>query len=168
MPLRDHFRPPLTERASWEEVHGGWPMVIVQQLIRILPERYVAAPRVHLGSAAEVDVSTYERVAADRDDRRATSQPSALWSPAQPTLALETELADTDEYEVRVVCRFEVARDVLEQAVVGGRLEVVRRELEVVRGERVVQPRDGGCVAAGCRAKCYRGSFHIRRRRECP
>lgn len=30
MPLRDHFRPPLSEVSSWEEVHGGWPMVIVQ------------------------------------------------------------------------------------------------------------------------------------------
>ena len=32
MPLRDHFRPPLDNVSSWEELHGGWPMVIVQQL----------------------------------------------------------------------------------------------------------------------------------------
>jgi hypothetical protein len=28
MPLRDHFRPPLSDRRSWEELHGGWPMMI--------------------------------------------------------------------------------------------------------------------------------------------
>ena len=32
MPLRDHFHPPLTKIASWEELHGQWPAVIVQQL----------------------------------------------------------------------------------------------------------------------------------------
>ena len=25
MPLRDHFRPPLTRYALWEELHGLWP-----------------------------------------------------------------------------------------------------------------------------------------------
>jgi hypothetical protein len=32
MPLRDHFRPPVEERHSWDELHGGWPMIIVQTL----------------------------------------------------------------------------------------------------------------------------------------
>ena len=50
MPLRDHFRPPLDNSASWEELHGGWPMVLVQYLHRKLPSGYVAGPRVHTGS----------------------------------------------------------------------------------------------------------------------
>ena len=29
MPLRDHFRPPLTDRISWEGLHGLWPGMIV-------------------------------------------------------------------------------------------------------------------------------------------
>ncbi len=33
-------------------------MVIVQQLVRTLPEQYIAEPRVHLGSEFEVDVVT--------------------------------------------------------------------------------------------------------------
>ena len=37
MPLRDHFRPPVDNVASWEELRGGWPMVIVQQLNQTLP-----------------------------------------------------------------------------------------------------------------------------------
>jgi hypothetical protein len=46
MPLRDHFRPPLDDVHSWEELHGGWPMMIVQELIKVLPEPYFAAPGV--------------------------------------------------------------------------------------------------------------------------
>jgi hypothetical protein len=77
-------------------------MVIVQQLVRILPERYVAAPRVHLGSQAGVDVSTYDRIADETESGAGVDASFTLWSPVQPTLTLETELADTDEYEVRV------------------------------------------------------------------
>ena len=51
MPLRDHFRPPLDNQTQWEGFHGGWPMMIVAQLARTLPRRYVAAPRVHSGAS---------------------------------------------------------------------------------------------------------------------
>ncbi len=53
MPLRDHFRPPLDNEHSWEELHGQWPAVIVQHLRRQLPAGYVAAPRIHAGEANE-------------------------------------------------------------------------------------------------------------------
>jgi hypothetical protein len=110
MPLRDHFHPPLSEQASWEEVHGQWPAVIVQHLGKVLPERYVAAPRIHLGSQVEVDIATLEtgrtpanaavRQAGNVDDEgRLATNP---WEPAAPSLAVETELDDPDEYEVRV------------------------------------------------------------------
>lgn len=55
MPLRDHFRPPLDDLTAWEGFHGCWPTVIVQHLNRTLPQRYVAAPRVHSGSYVEID-----------------------------------------------------------------------------------------------------------------
>jgi hypothetical protein len=78
-------------------------MVIVQQLVRILPDPFVAAPRVHLGSEFEVDICAYERVSGQRDGATGDGLPSpAIWPAAQPTLTLETELADTDEYEVRI------------------------------------------------------------------
>jgi hypothetical protein len=35
-------------------------MMIVAELNRKLPERYVAVPQVHLGSSFEVDVATYD------------------------------------------------------------------------------------------------------------
>jgi hypothetical protein len=105
MPLRDHFHPPVEDEHSWDELHGMWPAVIVQQLFRILPEGYVAAPHVHLGAAFEIDVSTYQR------DEPPTPEPPpggnggvaiAAWAPPQPTLTLETDLADQDEYQVRI------------------------------------------------------------------
>ncbi len=37
MPFRDHFRPPISRRHSWEEVHGGWPMMIIQKFAPVLP-----------------------------------------------------------------------------------------------------------------------------------
>jgi hypothetical protein len=45
MPLRDHFRPPLSDERSWEGFHGGWPMMIAAALNRRLPRRFVAEPQ---------------------------------------------------------------------------------------------------------------------------
>jgi len=37
MPLRDHFRSPVNDTHSWDEVHGQWPGEIVRDLTTILP-----------------------------------------------------------------------------------------------------------------------------------
>ncbi len=37
MPLRDHFRPPVSKKASWEGFDGMWPATIIQQLRKQLP-----------------------------------------------------------------------------------------------------------------------------------
>jgi hypothetical protein len=60
MPLCDHFRPPLDDSQSWDELHGAWPTVIVTGFNSKPPTRYVAAPRVHLGPYPEIDVTAYE------------------------------------------------------------------------------------------------------------
>jgi Protein of unknown function (DUF4058) len=60
MPLRDHFRPPVSKHSSWEGFHGFWPAAMVRLLADQLPTGYVAEPRVHLGSYYEIDVSTFE------------------------------------------------------------------------------------------------------------
>lgn len=106
MPLRDHFRPPVDKHHSWDEVHGGWPMVIVQWLARRLPRRYAAAPQVHLGTFAQIDVSAFEQ---DDDDLGLLGPANgnggvatAVWAPARPTLSVSTDLPAQDEYEVRV------------------------------------------------------------------
>jgi hypothetical protein len=106
MPLRDHFRPPLDSVRSCDELHGAWPTVIVMALNRTLPPRYVAAPRVHLGQHAKIDVTAYEKDEYDPDAVApgATNGgvATAVWAPPQPTLAITTEAPDQDEYEVRV------------------------------------------------------------------
>lgn len=105
MPLRDHFRPPLSNQRSWQAIHGGWPMMIVSALGRKLPPRYIAEPQVQLGSSIEIDVATFEE---DLDHPSAGVSgngggvATAVWAPPTPTLAVATDLADLDEYEVRV------------------------------------------------------------------
>jgi hypothetical protein len=104
MPLRDHFRPPLDEIASWEGFHGGWPMVIVQQLRKPLPPGSVAAPSVQSGSRVEVDVAAFEKEGAIDFATREESGgvATAVWAPARPSVEVETNLAYYDEYGVRV------------------------------------------------------------------
>ena len=106
MPLRDHFRPPLDDSRSWDELHGAWPTVIVMALNRNLPPRYVAAPRVHLGPHAVIDVTAYE---ADATDPAAAETGgtnggvvTAVWAPPRPTFDVAVDLPEQDEYEVRV------------------------------------------------------------------
>lgn len=104
MPLRDHFRPPVSTIASWEGFHGGWPMVMIQHLRPHLPPGYRAEPRVHLGQPVEVDVSTYEQDTAPRlgggPDTGGVA--TAPWAGAGPILAVETDPPGEYEYEVRV------------------------------------------------------------------
>jgi hypothetical protein len=104
MPLRDHFRPPVSNQVSWEEIHGMWPARIVLQLRTLLPKGYVAGPKIHAGSQVEIDVAAFEQEDAPRlpsydpDGGAAT----AIWAPPEPTIVVETEIPDYDEYEVRI------------------------------------------------------------------
>jgi hypothetical protein len=85
MPLRDHFRPPVWNQASWEGFHGGWPCTMVQQLSRALPPEFAAEPRVHLGSYFESGGAA-----------------TAAWAPPEPTLAVDVDLSEQYEYEVLI------------------------------------------------------------------
>ncbi len=106
MPLRDHFRPPLADRRSWEGFYGGWPAMIVIGLNRVMTHCYVAEPRAHLGSSVESDVATHEETDADAPSAGAKENlggiATAVWAPPRPTLAVATDLPALDEYEVRV------------------------------------------------------------------
>ena len=104
MSLRDHFRPPVSLRATWEEVHAMWPARIVLQLRALLPKGYVAGPKVHAGSQVEIDAAAFEQDDAPRlqDSDKTGGVATALWAPPEPTLAVETQIPDYDEYEVRV------------------------------------------------------------------
>jgi hypothetical protein len=105
MPLRDHFRAPLNDIASWEELHGQWPAIIVQHLRKKLPDGYVAGPRLHLGSQVAFYVVAYEKdypPSTDGIGEANRGVATAVWAPATASLAIETELPDYDEYEVRI------------------------------------------------------------------
>jgi hypothetical protein len=105
MPLRDHFRPPVSKNSTWEGFHGMWPAIIVQQLRKLLPPGYVAEPRVHLGTLMEIGVGALES--------NETTQPGMssrngnvgvttnAWTTA-PVVAADTDPPDEYEYEVRI------------------------------------------------------------------
>src|SRR5271165_4648703 len=82
MPLRDHFRPPVSSRHSWEGFHGGWPMTMVQRLFLVLPEGYTAEPRVRLGRYDEGEQYEYEVLVFDDDRERALVAAVEIVSPA--------------------------------------------------------------------------------------
>src|SRR3954453_21691345 len=105
MPLRVPSPPPLDDLTSWEGFHGQWPAVIVQYLRKRLPAGFVAEPRVHSGSQVEIDVAAFEKVEPASlfpSNEGNGGVATAVWAPPQPTMAIETELSDYDEYEVRI------------------------------------------------------------------
>ena len=103
MPLRDHFRPPVSSASSWEELHGGWPMKICEQLNESLPLRFVAKPQVHLGAFVEVDVAAFENDGDASESARSVDRDgTALWTPSQATATLESEMEAPAEYEIRI------------------------------------------------------------------
>jgi hypothetical protein len=81
-----------------------WPARIVLQLRTLLPKGYVAGPKIHAGSQVEIDVATFEQDAAPRLQNAADNGgvATALWAPPAPTLEVETDVPDYDEYEVRI------------------------------------------------------------------
>jgi hypothetical protein len=111
MPLRDHFRPPVSKRSSWEGFHGGWPMRIVEELAPRLPEGFVAEPRVHLGSYYEIDVCTFEQ-SEQRDtslDWAGRTNGGVATAPqAPPPLTFDAEFPEEYACEVLV---FDIERE---------------------------------------------------------
>jgi hypothetical protein len=101
MPLRDHFHPPVLDKHTWDEVHGLWPAMIVRDLFDLLPPGFQAAPNIHLGSPYEVDVSTFEHDTREPGSELGDAGVAAASAPA-PTLTLEADFSDLDEYEVRI------------------------------------------------------------------
>jgi hypothetical protein len=102
MPLRDHFRSPVNDTHSWDEVHGGWPGEIVRTMKPILPPRFRAGPIIHLGSPFEVDVSTYDLDSRESESVVIVEGSTALLTAVSPTLTVEADLSEQDVYEVQI------------------------------------------------------------------
>lgn len=105
MPLRDHFHAPIDDFVPWEGLHGQWPAVIVQDLVKKLPPRYFAVPRIHVGQV-EIDVAAFDRegivIAPPDTNGQSDGTATAVWAPARPTLAVETDAPENSDYEVQV------------------------------------------------------------------
>lgn len=107
MPLRDHFRPPVSKRSSWEGFHAMWPAGMVYQFVRVLPERFIAEPRVHLGTFYEIDICAFEEFSDDHPAEKAGGSAgggaAALrWLAPAPNLTVATEFPDEYAYEVLI------------------------------------------------------------------
>ena len=108
MPLRDHFRSPVNDKHSWDAVHGQWPAEIVRSLFDILPIGYQAEPNVHLGSPFEIDIGTLQDDGYGPDDFAGTrlgglaTLSTLAPTLTAPTLTVEAELSEPDEYEVLI------------------------------------------------------------------
>ncbi|HUE73962.1 MAG TPA: DUF4058 family protein [Pirellulaceae bacterium] len=105
MPLRDHFRPPIWKQASWEGLHGGWPMTIAQQLFPKLPAGFAVEPRVHLGAYYEIDECALDKAEARSMTHSVESGGGlavATEAPPLPTFVAEFDPTEQYEYEVLV------------------------------------------------------------------
>lgn len=103
MPLRDHFHPPLSKKTSWDMLHGAWPTVMVLQLNSRLPPEFSAGPLIHLGAGIEIDVGAFEP-----GEHSPQLEDSEAWLRSKPSVAVETELLEVDNYEVQI---YDVERD---------------------------------------------------------
>jgi hypothetical protein len=61
MPLRDHFRPPVSQLLPWPTLHAGWAASLVENLnARWLPAGFVAGERSFSSKHPEIDIATCE------------------------------------------------------------------------------------------------------------
>ena len=104
MPLRDHFNPPCDRYRHWSEVHAMWPAETVRQLKPLLPPGFQAGPKANLGSPYEVDISAHELDSRipDPDFDHGSGGGTATLTAVSPTLTVEAELSEQDEYAVRI------------------------------------------------------------------
>jgi hypothetical protein len=108
MPLRDHFRPPLSLRKSWEGIHTAWAVMMVTRLNgTLLSKRFESEPNVHRGSQIEIDVANY---AEDREPSLfgtngtggGVATQAHVYAPPAPPLAAEVVMADADTFQIDV------------------------------------------------------------------
>jgi len=106
MPLRDHFYSPIDDEHRWDSLHGQWPAMIVLDLQSQLPAEFVALPTVHLGGSVEIDVGAFEKdppgPALPWSNNGAGGTALAEWVRTEPTVSVELDLPDADEYAVRI------------------------------------------------------------------
>ena len=98
MPLRDHFHPPLKDVRHWESFHASWANNIMRVLNRdVLPKSCFAETQVHVGSAVEIDIATFEHEAANGANGGVAV---ATWAPPAATATIPAVFPDVIEVQV--------------------------------------------------------------------
>src|SRR5439155_4486035 len=100
MPLRDHFRPPLSVTHPWKGFHSAWANAITNQLNEVLPEGFYAIPEVPLGDQIEIDVASFERPGSGAVAGSGVA--AAVWAPPQARLAAAVDFTRVRGVEVHV------------------------------------------------------------------
>lgn len=101
MPLRDHFRPPLSRERHWEAFHAAWAGSIADALNRVLPPGYFAEELTHAGASAEIDVATFDSTAiAAPVSGTGGVAVAPVWAPPAPLAVIPAVFSD--DFEVRV------------------------------------------------------------------
>ena len=107
MPLRDLFRPPLSETTTWKTFHDNWLVKTVDRLNEsVLPAGYRAQSARHLGTQIEADAVTLER----RDDpgpgptngAGGVAVASPVYAPPAAPLTGDVSFTDPDLFEGKV------------------------------------------------------------------
>ncbi len=102
MPLRDHFRLPVENAASFEDVLGAWPAAIAYRLNVLLPARYRCSVKAHRASENWLTIDDGEK---DEEFFRPNDGRDSMNSAPEsmaPAILLETEELAPAESEVRV------------------------------------------------------------------
>ena len=104
MPLRDHFRSPVNDTHSWDELHGGWPMEIVRHLQSILP-----AGSVVLGGGKTQSFSS--AIAAISSQPNSPTRATATSKASTSAKMVDLEADESSRLGVIDIAPEEVARD---------------------------------------------------------
>ncbi|MCZ6679492.1 MAG: DUF4058 family protein [Candidatus Poribacteria bacterium] len=67
MPIIDHFSPKIRRMSHFHSFHNAWATNIAADLNALLPENFIAEPKVQLGSLGEIDVQADEPLDEDQN-----------------------------------------------------------------------------------------------------
>jgi hypothetical protein len=100
MPLLDHFRAPVHPRYPWESFPSIWCTTIVERLNTLLPDRYLAAAHVHLGSRVEADVAEFDLGRTAGIQGNGGGVALATWAPPAASAVLPATFPDDIEVQI--------------------------------------------------------------------
>ena len=123
MPLRDHFRPPLSLRRHWHAFYNAWATYIAADLNRRLPSGYFAEPNVQFG--IEVDVAAFEEGPPEFSQLLSPGEDAPLFHPTAPQYTLPFTLA-ADTVEVTISTKAMILSEVTLIGSQGGTKEDVK------------------------------------------